>query len=119
MNKTYLILMLILPLMSGIVWKSNHDRLKREQEKQQQFQQYMQKMAQLEVDRREKLAQEAAEKARKDQQRKVENEEARRESERFDHEMRMKEYDRSNEYPSSSEEEEVLRHIFDQKYSSN
>ena len=78
MNKTYPILMLILPLMSGIVWKSNHDRLKREQEEQQQFQQYMQKMAQLEV-----------------------------------------EYDRSNEYPSSSEEEEVLRHIFDQKYSSN
>lgn len=112
MNKKYLILILVLLLMSGVVWKSNHDRLKREQEKQQEFQQYMKKMAQIEVDHQERLALEAIEKSRKDEQRRIDNAKARSESERFEHEMRMKEYSRS-EYPSSYEEEEMHRHIFD------
>jgi GTP-sensing pleiotropic transcriptional regulator CodY len=99
--------------MSGIIWKSNHDKLKREQEKQQQFQQYMQKMAQIEVNHQEKLAQEAADKARKDEQRRVDNEKARLETERFDREMRKQEYARLNQDTSSYEDEEALRHIFD------
>lgn len=99
--------------MYGVIWKSNHDRLKRELEKQQQFQQHTQKMAEMEVEQQVKLQQEAAEKARKDQQRAIDNENARLETERFEREMRMQESSRSSEYPSSYDDEDVLKHIYD------
>ncbi|NIE95111.1 hypothetical protein F3J02_01185 [Acinetobacter sp. Tr-809] len=99
--------------MFGVIWKSNHDRLQREQKKQQQFQQHMQKMAEIEVEYQVRVQQEAAEKARKNQQRIIDNEKARLETEKFEREMREQEFARSREYPSSGEEDDALRHLFD------
>ncbi|WP_228284318.1 hypothetical protein [Acinetobacter sp. Tr-809] len=113
MNKTYIILGISFIFMYGVIWKSNHDRLKRELEKQQQFQQHTQKMAEMEAEQQVKLQQEAAEKARKDQQRAIDNENARLETERFERQMRMQESSRSSEYPSSYDDEDVLKHIYD------
>lgn len=99
--------------MFGVIWKSNQDRLKRELEKQQQFQQHTQKMAEMEVERQVKLQQEAVEKARKDQQRAIDNENARQETERFEREMKKQELAQTREYSSSDQEEDPFRHIFD------
>jgi len=108
MNKIYFILILL--LMTAVVWKSNHDRLKREQESEQQLQQHMKKMAQMQLEYQRRLERQEAEKAKKVQQRMKDNQKARLESERLEHEMRMKEYSKS-EYPNSYEEEEMHRYI--------
>ena len=113
MNKTYIILGISFIFMFGVIWKSNQDRLKRELEKQQQFQQHTQRMAEMEVERQVKLQQEAAEKARKDQQRAIDNENARQETERLEREMKKQELAQTREYSSSDQEEDPFRHIFD------
>ncbi|WP_249409153.1 hypothetical protein [Acinetobacter sp. NRRL B-65365] len=113
MNKTYIILGISFIFMFGVIWKSNHDRLNRELEKQEQFQQHTQKMAEMEVEQQVKLQQEAAEKTKRDQQRAIDNENARLETERFEREMKEQELARSREYASSNEEEDPLRHIYD------
>ncbi|EXB28265.1 hypothetical protein J537_1018 [Acinetobacter baumannii 1437282] len=78
-----------------------------------QFQQHTQKMAELEVEQQVKLQQEAAEKAKRDQQRAIDNENARLETERFEREMKEQELAQTREHSSSYEEEDPLRHIFD------
>ena len=69
MNRIYIILIIIVLIMIGVVWKSNSDRKAREEALAQQTQQHNQKMAQLEAENQARLAQEAKDKTQQEQSR--------------------------------------------------
>lgn len=115
MNRLYIILGGVVLLMIVIVWKTNSERIAREQEYQQKTLQHMQKMAELETERRVKLAQEAIDKERKERQRIDENAKAKLESEKY------MQYERQAEEDGYSEnqhlmEQESLRYFYDSDY---
>ena len=76
MNRIYIILIIIVLIMIGVVWKSNSDRKAREEALAQQTQQHNQKMAQIEAENQARLAQEARDKAQKEQARIESNKQA-------------------------------------------
>lgn len=67
MNKMFIILGILICVMIGVVLKSNSDRKAREEALAQQTQQHNQKMAQIEAENQARLAQEARDKAQKEQ----------------------------------------------------
>ena len=76
MNRIYIILGVVVLVMIGVVWKSNSDRKAREEAFAQQTQQHNQKMAQIEAENQARLAQEARDKAQKEQARIESNKQA-------------------------------------------
>ena len=89
MNRLYIILIIIVLIMIGVVWKSNSDRKAREEAFAQQTQQHNQKMAQIEAENQARLAQEARDKAQKEQARIESNKQAKIEQANFnkDHQV--------------------------------
>ena len=84
MNRIYIILIIIVLIMIGVVWKSNSDRNAREEALAQQTQQHNQKMAQIEAENQARLAQEVRDKAQKEQARIESNKQAKIEQAKFD-----------------------------------
>lgn len=84
MKNIYIILGIVVLVMVGVVWKSNSDRKAREEALALQTQQYNQKMAQLEAENQARLAQEAKDKAQKEQARIESNKQAKIEQANFD-----------------------------------
>jgi uncharacterized membrane protein YqiK len=84
MNRIYIILGVAVLVMIGVVWKSNSDRKAREEALALQTQQHNQKMAQIEAENQARLAQEAKDKAQKEQARIESNKQAKIEQANFD-----------------------------------
>lgn len=101
MNRLYIILIIIVLIMIGVVWKSNSDRKAREEALALQTQQHNQKMAQLEAEHQARLAQEAKDKAQKEQARIEYNEKVKTEQPVVNNEPAPKKATISNEDLSS------------------
>lgn len=112
MNRLYIILIIIVLIMIGVVWKSNSDRKAREEALALQTQQHNQKMAQLEAERQAQLKQEAQEKAIKEQQRIEYNNQVKNDAEKLEIEAKSLEQNKAIESVNFIEEK-VRRNLFD------
>lgn len=84
MNKIIIIFFALLIIFVGVVWKSNSDRAAREEALAKQTELHNKKMAQLEAEHQARLAQEAKDKAQKEQARIESNRQAKIEQANFD-----------------------------------
>ena len=112
MNRLYIILIIIVLIMIGVVWKSNSDRKAREEALALQTQQHNQKMAQLEAEHQAQLKQEAQEKAIKEQQRIEYNNQVKNDAEKLEIEAKSLEQNKAIESVNFIEEK-VRRNLFD------
>ncbi|MCH7331458.1 hypothetical protein [Acinetobacter modestus] len=117
MNKIFIILGITICVMIGLVWKSNLDRNAREEAFALQTEQYKQKMSQLEAENQARLAQEAKDKAQKEQARIEYNEKVKIESEKQEPGLNQSELVENNQekivQKTNSIEEKARKNLFD------